>query len=196
MPEKWKLTFAVVLVVVSAIAGGGRARAQGTTGKQPSSKPLAGYPTLVFEKIKVQPEVIQAGFSEAQVPVLQAEIVVQLVQKKPFKEIIDRTDSAAVVPGARFLTQNGKRAVLLTGTITDFEPGSQAERLLVGMGAGAAKLKMHFSFRDASTGEEILFTDHQHKYWMGTLGGSKKTAMNRTAEEMVKSLMDDIKHNL
>ena len=191
----WTRIFSAVLVIAAVFAPGDRAAGQGTSAKSHSPKPLAGYPVLVFDKIEAAPAVIQAGFAAAQVPVLQAEIVVQLVQKKPFKEIIDRTDSPAVVPGARFLTRNGKPAVLLTGTITDFEPGSQAERLLVGMGAGAAKLKMHFSFRDASTGEEILFTDHQHKYWMGTLGGSKKTAMSRTAEEMVKSLMDDIKHN-
>ena len=141
----------MALVIVSATAGGGRAKAQGTTAKRPSSKPLAGYPTLVFEKIKVQPEVIQAGFSEAQVPVLQAEIVVQLVQKKPFEEIIDRTDSPAPYRVFDSLRETANLALLLTGTITDFEPGSQAERLLVGMGAGAAKLKMHFSFVNATT---------------------------------------------
>jgi hypothetical protein len=191
----WTRIFSAALVMAAVFALGDRAAGQGTSAKSHSSKPLAGYPVLVFDKIQAAPAVIQAGFAEAQVPVLQAEIIVQLVQKSPFEEIIDRTDAPAPRSGIRFQARDGKPALLLTGTITDFEPGSQAARLLVGMGAGAAKLKMHFSFADAATGKEILFTDHEHKYWFGTLGGSKKTAISRTAEEMVKSLMDDIKHN-
>jgi hypothetical protein len=191
----WTRIFSAILMIAAVFALGDRAAAQGTSAKSHSSKPLAGYPVLVFDKIKAAPGVIQAGFAEAQVPVLQAEIIVQLVQKSPFEEVIDRTDAPAPRSGIRFQARDGKPALLLTGTITDFEPGSQAARLLVGMGAGTAKLKMHFSFADAATGKEILFTDHEHKYWFGTLGGSKKTAISRTAEEMVKSLMDDIKHN-
>jgi hypothetical protein len=191
----WKRRFSMVLVTLSAFALGDRAIAQGSSAKALSGKPLAGYSILVFEKLKVQPDVIQAGFAETQVPVLQAEIIVQLVQKKLFEQVIDRTDSPMAPLSIRSPQSDAKPELLLTGTITDFEPGSQAERYLVGMGAGAAKLKMHFSFRDAATGKEILFTDHQHKYWFGTFGGSKKKAMTRSAEEMVKSLMNDIKHN-
>ena len=88
-----------------------------------------------------------------------------------------------------------KPKLILSGTVTEFDPGSQAERYLVGFGAGAAKLKMHFVFQDADTGKEILSTDHQHKYWIGAFGGSKNAATHRTAEGMVKSIVDDIKHN-
>src|SRR5262250_2033627 len=49
-------------------------------------------------------------------------------------------------------SENGKQQLLLSGTVTDFEPGSQAERYLVGFGAGAAKLRMHCVFQDAATG--------------------------------------------
>jgi len=54
---------------------------------------------------------------------------------------------------------------------------------------------MHFAFRDAASGKEILATDHQHKFWIGAFGGSKNAATTRTAEGMVKSIVDDIKHN-
>ena len=116
-------------------------------------------------------------------------------QKKIFDEVIDRSETAAARASVNPPQRDGKPSLLLSGTVTEFEPGSQAERYLVGFGAGAAKLKMHFSFQDSATGTEVLSTDHQHKFWFGNFGGSKKTAMSRTAEGMVKSLMDDIKHN-
>jgi hypothetical protein len=191
----WKNILSTVLAMASVIALGSRAAAQDPSPKSPPPKPLAGYPVLVFDNIKVEPAVIQAGFAEAQVPVLQAEIIVQLVQKKLFEQVIDRPESLAVQTRLPARHSDGKRELVLTGTITAFDPGSQAERFLVGMGAGAAKLTMHFSFRDGATRKEVFLTDHQHKFWFGTFGGSKKTAMTRTAEEMVKSLVDDIKRN-
>ncbi len=155
--------------------------------KEQSAKPLAGYSVLVVEKFKVEPAAVKAGFLEAQVPVMQAEIVLQLVKKRIFDEVID----GGSLPPA----ENGKAKLLLLGTVTEFEPGSQAERYLIGFGAGAAKLKMHFVFQDAATGNEILVTDHQHKFWIGAFGGSKNAATTHTAEGMVKSIVGDIKHN-
>lgn len=190
----WKWIFLVTLLV-STFPLGDCTAAQDKHAKEHSTKPLAGYSVLVFEGVKVDPAAIRAGFAEEQAPVMQAEIFVQLIQKKLFDEVIDRSETAAARASGIPPQKDGKPILLLSGTVTEFEPGSQAERYLVGLGAGAAKLKMHFSFQDSATGAEVLSTDHQHKFWFGNFGGSKKTAMNRTAEGMVKSLMDDIKHN-
>lgn len=181
-------------LVISSVPQGNPTTAQETPTKH-STKPLVGYSVLVFEKIKVNPAVINAGFVEAQVPVMQAEIFVQLFQKKIFDEVIDLSDTPTALASIMPAQGDGKPKLLLSGTVMEFDPGSQAERSLVGFGAGAAKLKMHFSFQDSATGKEVLSTDHQHKFWFGTFGGSKNTAMTRTAEGMVKSLIDDIKHN-
>ena len=102
-------------------------------------------------------------------------------------EVVGGNSPPPTQPDAQPPAENGKAKLLLSGTVTEFEPGSQAERYLVGLGAGAAKLKMHFAFQDAATGKEILFTDHQHKFWIGAFGGSKNAATTRTAEGMVKS---------
>jgi Domain of unknown function (DUF4410) len=190
----WKRTLLMTLLVCS-FPQGDRTTAKDTPTKEHSTKPLAGYSVLVFEKIKVDPAAINAGFVEAQVPVMQAEIIVQLFQKKIFDEVIDRSDAPTARATVNPPQGDGKPKLLLSGTVTAFEPGSQAERYLVGFGAGAARLKMHFSFQDSATGKEVLSTDHQHKFWFGSFGGSKNTAMTRTAEGMVKSLTDDIKHN-
>jgi len=182
-----KTFLAVLAIVVFLLAD--RATPQ-DSGKEQSAKPLAGYSVLVVEKFKVEPAAVKAGFLEAQLPVMQAEIVLQLVKKRIFDEVIDGGSLPPTQP-----TENGKARLLLLGTVTEFEPGSQAERYLIGFGAGAAKLKMHFAFQDAATGNEILFTDHQHKFWIGAFGGSRNAATTHTAEGMVKSIVDDIKHN-
>jgi len=172
--------------VIAAFLLGNRATAQESKKEQPA-KPLAGYSVLVVEKFKVEPPAVKAGFLEAQVPVMQAEIVLQLVKKRIFDEVVGGNSPPPTQPDAQPPAENGKAKLLLSGTVTEFEPGSQAERYLVGFGAGAAKLKMHFAFQDAATGKEILFTDHQHKFWNGAFGGSKNAATTRTAEGMVKS---------
>jgi hypothetical protein len=190
----WKRAIPVALMIAAFLLGD-RATPQERSRKEQSAKPLAGYSVLVVEQFAVEPAAVQAGFDEAQVPVMQAEIILQLHQKKVFDNIVNGSSSPPAQPAAQPPPEDGKPQLLLFGTVTEFEPGSRTERYLVGFGAGAAKLKMHFAFQDAATGREVFFTDHQHKFWIGTLGGSKDTAMKRTAEEMVKSIVDDIKHN-
>lgn len=163
--------------------------------KQRPAKPLAGYSTLIVEKFTVDPVAVKAGFLEEQLPIMQAEIISQLIEKGLFDQIVDGSSPPPTQPGPQPPPENAKATLILSGTVTEFKPGSQAERYLVGFGAGAAKLKMHFAFQDAATGKDILFTDHQHKYWIGVFGGSKHTATTRTAEGMVSSIVEDIKHN-
>src|SRR5713226_5081096 len=181
----------LVVLVIAAFLPGDRATPQENK-KEQSAKPLTGYSVLIVEKFKVEPAAVKAGFLEAQIPVMPAEIILQLVKKGIFDEVVDGSSTPPTQPGAQPPTENGKAKLLLSGTVTEFEPGSQAERYLVGFGAGAAKLKMHFAFQDAATGKDILFTDHQHKFWIGAFGGSKNAATTRTAEGMVKSIVDDI----
>ena len=184
----------LVVLVIAAFLLGERATPQEDK-KEQSAKPLAGYSVLIVEKFKVEPAAVKAGFLEAQIPVMQAEIILQLVKKRIFDEVVDGGSMPPAQPGAQPPTENGKAKLLLSGTVTEFEPGSQAERYLVGFGAGAAKLEMHFVFQDVATEKDILTTDHQHKFWIGAFGGSKNAATTRTAEGMVKSIVDDIKHN-
>src|SRR5262249_54694256 len=162
---------------------------------EPSAKPLSGYSVLIVDRFKVDPDAVKAGFSEVQAPVMQAEIILQLVRKKIFDAVMDGSSLHSTQRDAQSPAPNGKPRSIFSGTVTTFEPGNQAERYLVGFGAGAAKLKMHFAFLDAVTGKEVLSTDHQHKFWIGAFGGSKNAATTRTAEGMVKSIVDDIKHN-
>jgi hypothetical protein len=186
--------FLLALVIAAFLPSWNRAISQESK-TEPHTKLLVGYSVLIVEKFKVEPAAVKAGFLEAQIPVMQAEIVLQLVKKGIFDEVVDGSSLPPARPGAQPPAEDGKAKLILSGNVTEFEPGNQAERYLIGFGAGAAKLKMHFTFQDAATGKDILLTDHQHKYWIGAFGGSKNAATTRTAEGMVKSIVDDIKHN-
>src|SRR5215468_3002516 len=104
-----------------------------------AAKPLSGYSVLVVDRFKVHPEAVQAGFVEAQTPVMQAEIILQLVKKKIFDEVTDSANLPPTQPDGQSPAASEKTRVILSGTVTSFEPGSQAERYLIGFGAGAAK---------------------------------------------------------
>jgi hypothetical protein len=188
----WRHSLAALVIAAFLLAD--RATPQESKKERPA-KPLAGYSTLIIEKFKVEPAAVKAGFLEEQVPVMQAEIISQLIEKGIFDQIVDASNPPPARPGTQPPPEDSKAKLILSGTVTEFTPGSQAERYLVGFGAGAAKLKMHFAFQDAATGKDILFTDHQHKFWIGVFGGSKNKATTRTAEGMVTSIVEDIKHN-
>jgi Domain of unknown function (DUF4410) len=193
MCQRASLSPALVLVFVFALVG--PAAGQNETRTEKTWKVLAGYSALVVQKFNVEPKAAEAGFDENRAKLLQAEVVVQLHEKKLFDDVLDGSNLLGAQPGAEAPQKNAKSTLLLTGVVTDFEPGSRAKRYWVGFGAGAAKLRMSFVFQDAAIGKDLLRTEHQHKFWIGALGGSKNNAMNRTAEGMVKSLVDDIKKN-
>ena len=90
--------------MIAAFLLGNRATAQESKKEQPA-KPLAGYSVLVVEKFKVEPPAVKAGFLEAQVPVMQAEIVLQLVKKRIFERslvaIARRQPSRCATPGRK-----------------------------------------------------------------------------------------------
>lgn len=65
------------------------------------------------------------------------------------------------------------------------------------MGAGAAKVKVRFVFRDAQSNKEVLRTDLQGNYagtWNVT-GGSSEKATRKSAEHVVEELIKEIHNN-
>ena len=159
-----------------------------------SGRLLAGYTVLVLQAFKVAPAAEKAGIDDANAKLLQAALLLKLREKKLFDEVVDGApapDSSAQPSAAA----SQPRRLIASGTITDFTPGSRAERYLVGFGAGAAKLKVQFVLQDAASGEELLRVDDHRTYWAGTFGGSKSDATTQTAEGMAQSLTNDIKKN-
>lgn len=65
------------------------------------------------------------------------------------------------------------------------------------MGAGAAKVKVRFVFRDAQTNEEVLRRDLQGKF-TGTwtlAGGTTEKATHEAAGKLVGELIKEVRRN-
>src|SRR6266852_480395 len=104
----------LVVLVIAAFLPGDRATPQENK-KEQSAKPLTGYSVLIVEKFKVEPAAVKAGFLEAQIPVMPAEIILQLVKKGIFDEVVDGSSTPPTQPGAQPPTENVKAKLLLSG---------------------------------------------------------------------------------
>ena len=80
----------------------------------------------------------------------------------------------------------GVPEVRLTGSITKFKKGSQAERYFLGPGFGKTILKAHVQFIETATGKVLLEKDVDGKVIIGLFGGDSKGATNGLAKEVAK----------
>lgn len=100
-----------------------------------------------------------------------------LTEKKAFQTVT--SDSSAAPPGP---------VITLSGTITEVDKGSVALRMLVGMGAGQAKIKGVFEIKDA-TGQ-TLAKFHGRESFLGGLGmGGIHTV---TTEDLMKRFAETV----
>jgi len=170
------LTAAIISVALTA----------GIAASPIADKPLAGYTVLVVENLAVDKTDKTKDFDDLWAPLLHKGMLRQLEKKKAFAEIIDGT---ATPPAA------GEKRLLLTSTVVGYDKGSRAARFMVGMGAGAAKMRIRFVFKDAVTGAELFTTEREGKYagWLSGTGGTKEEAVVESAGDVVDRLLEDIK---
>lgn len=81
-----------------------------------------------------------------------------------------------------------QRVLLVTGTITKYKKGNQAERYLVGFGAGSTVIGAHIKCFDASTKEVVLEKDVDGKVIIGLMGGKSEGANNGLSKEIAKDI--------
>ena len=152
-----------------------------------AEKPLAGYTSLIIEDLTIEKGDKTKDFDEAWLPLLHKGMLQQLEKKKAFAQIIDGA-AAASAPA------EGKR-LILSNTVVEYDKGSRAARFIVGMGAGSAKMRILFVFKDAETGQEVFRTEREGKYagWLSGTGGTKEEAVIESAGDVIDRLLDDIK---
>lgn len=158
---------------------------------QSNKKPLAGYTMLVVEKFTVEKSKATEEFPEGEEEVLQKGAIARLRNKKAFTEIIDGAESSTVTEAT-----NSKR-VIVSGTIIEFKKGSRAKRYVVGLGAGATKIKIRFVFRDADSKRELLSVDREGKFSGANTftGGSGTQAMAGAEDNIIDRLVKEIDKN-
>ena len=78
------------------------------------------------------------------------------------------------------------KVMRVTGTITEFNPGSRAKRYLVGFGSGKTKIVAQVKYMDVATGEQLWEDKMDGKVWIGAFGGESIGATRGLAKELAK----------
>ncbi|MGH9603488.1 MAG: DUF4410 domain-containing protein [Terriglobales bacterium] len=132
------------------------------------------YEALEVTQFTIKPGV---GFPTDYLSKMNAELVLEIGEKKKFKIVYGAGNPPQQVPAAR---------LRLEGEVTQFKPGSQAVRYFIGFGAGKTKVKAHVKFIDVATDQVVFEDDVDGKVIMGLLGGSSPGATRGLAKEVAK----------
>lgn len=182
---------------------------------------LSGYHVLAIEPFTVDKNPATENFPAGLEKVMRSTALRKVREKKLFESVIDGADLAAKPPevpaditassepvaegapaaGEAPATPEApaaeKRTVILSGTVIQFDKGSQAARFWVGMGAGASKVRVRFVMRDAATGAEVMRFDLEGKFYgmWSAFAGSDDEAMIKAATSVVKNLVKTLEQN-
>jgi len=150
-------------------------------------KPLAGYNEAVVERFAVEKT---CELSAVQSDAVQKTVVTRLRARK-IVAVIDRLDAdgeeLAKTPPAQ-----GVKRMTVTATVLEFARGSRTARS-IGIGAGATKLRVRFTIKDARTGAELVTTERLARYSYG--GGTNEAGFSAVACEVVDGLIAEIEKN-
>ncbi len=183
----WTRLAAPLVWVVFSLSFIGSA-AQKTTGK-----PLAGFKEIAVEKFIVRNLAEEQQFPPGFASVMQKTTVARLEAINLFGEVIDASESSGGEP----VQPAGGDRLVLNGEVISYEKGSRTARVLVGFGAGQAKVTTRFVFTDAATGQEVFRTEQVGTY-KGTKaigGGSEEKGLSESARKTVDGLIQVIKRN-
>jgi len=138
------------------------------------------------------------GFPQDFEKVMQKLAVEKLTASKLFENVIDDSEaSAAPSSGIPARAEEPGHRILLSALVIGYDPGSRAARCWIGMGAGAAKVKVRFIFSDAQSNKEVLRSDLEGKFsgtWTLT-GGTTEKASRQSTEKVVDELVKEIHKN-
>ena len=140
-----------------------------------SSVPASDLKSIEVSKFDVHEDV---KFPDSALDVMTSEIVDELVKLKRFDKV---TSSASAVP-------HTGTTLLLTGTVTKFQPGSRATRYLVGFGAGKTKIVAAIKIVNKDTGAVVLEKSVDGKVIMGMFGGDSNGATRGLAKEVASDI--------
>lgn len=160
-------------------------------GRAAGPKPLAGYNEAVIERFAVDKS---CELSSLQSDAVQKAAVTRLRAKK-IVAVIDRLDAGgeelAKTPPA-----GGVKRMTVTATVLEFARGSRTARS-IGIGAGATKLRVRFTIKDAVTGAELFTTERLGRYSgrFNADGGTNEAGFSAVACEVVDGLIAEIEKN-
>jgi len=157
----------------------------------PSPKPLNGYAELVVANVSAEKS---CEFSRAQFDLLRKSLVSKLRGKKTYV-VIDSASPEGAEAVKTPPAQNVRR-VTVDSVVIAFDAGSRAARTF-GIGAGATKLRVRFTFKDAANGLQILTLERIGKYSgrFNGEGASNDAAFVASCTEVIDGLVQEIEKN-
>jgi hypothetical protein len=99
---------------------------------------------------------------------------------------------AALADRKLFLESTGSGKLVVQGRITQFDPGSQAARWMIGLGAGSGEIVAEIRFNDADGGEVARGTA-VGGVSAGLAGGSLNSAVKRLVDAVVGFIQSNYK---
>jgi TPR repeat protein len=132
-----------------------------------------------YNRVEVAPFEVASGvlFPEEFSQALAKELLAELKKANLFNEVLTVQSLPA---------DNLALTVRLIGTITKFNPGSQARRHLIGLGAGTTRIDARVRFLDRRTCAVVLEADVDGKVVGGWGGGDSFGAARGVAKEVVQ----------
>ena len=154
-----------------------------------ADKSLSPYHTLILQPFTVDPELAKAKFPPDYENVLERTLFARLLSERVFETVTD----ASLDPNA--LQTKASATLIASGEVVDYYKGNRAARVIINYGAGAARIKIVVTFRDAETGKEVLRLEHEGSYagFGNITGGSAEKARTESARKVVDGLVKKIR---
>ncbi len=203
-PKDYPRPIMILLVLFSGIAllilqpGCYVQAAPPAAAKEKRQKPLTEYNSILVEPFTVEKSEATKNFPAGEEANLQRSTVAALQDSNVFEEAIDSSQAPAAEPASGPSSREGKRQVVLSGTVIGYSPGSSAARFMTWpLPVGVSKVKVRFLFRDAQSGREVLRFEHEGKFQAVLSGGvaTKQAQMSRLKSGLVGALIKEIKRN-
>lgn len=111
---------------------------------------------------------------------LTEDLIKELTATGKFKEVLREGEKPTVADA---------KVLKVSGTITEYKPGSRAKRYLVGFGSGTTKIVAHVKFLDDA--DSVIWQDKMDgRVWIGMFGGESIGATRGLAKEVASKTKD------
>jgi len=111
----------------------------------------------------------------------------ELNKRTKFRQFVTNYTQA---PSERWSLQGDPTipTLVLSGVITEYEPGNQTTRYMIGFGAGKTRAYCLFRLIDRSTGDVVLERMENGSISWGLFGGRNAGAMKEIGEDIAKAI--------
>ncbi len=137
--KRLTVLFTIALILLAASSRG--------AGDKPKV-PFHSYTVLEVENFENPKFQTKDPMPNDWLPIIREDVVQRMIELHKFHRVADFEDPKVSKPEA-------EKVLLLRGKVIEFSHGSQAARVLVGMGAGKGKIVVLCEFVDKATGEVV-----------------------------------------